>query len=440
MNRTLRHRLLTLVVLAFAGQSVLHAQNSSECRVEFSVAFRQSYSIIDPAFRNNAKNLDDIVAFIAEKSRDTSLVLKSVEFVGTSSPEGYIEANERLAVKRATSLEHFIRERISIPDSIVSVNTYTHWEALVDAVQSSDLSNKKAVLDILNQQQSRVVYSRTQSEDGRIVQLRNMDAGATWYTIKKRFLGTMRNAAAVFVTYYKHETPAGEGEGAILPPQTAEQPIENKVEPPVEPEQPVQPETVEPAQPVPPVQPTEPQKPAQEDWTRHIHVKTNAVGWALSSANAAVEIDLAKHWSFALPIYYSGVDYFKANLKFRIFAIQPEFRYWFKPDNKGWFVGGHFGMAYYNFAVQGKWRIQDRNGNTPALGGGISAGYRMPISRNGRWNVEFSLGAGVYNADYDKFYNKHNGKLGENIHKTFVGIDNVGVSFTYMFDLKKRNK
>ncbi len=217
---------------------------------------------------------------------------------------------------------------------------------------------------------------------------------------------------------------------------------------PAEPEQPAQPEKVEPepiqpaepAQIEQPVQPTEPQKPAQEEWTRHIHIKTNAIGWALASANAAVEIDLAKHWSFALPIYYSGVDYFKANLKFRIFTIQPEFRYWFKPENRGWFIGGHFGMAYYNFALQGKWRIQDHNGRTPSLGGGISAGYRMPISRNGRWNAEFSLGAGVYNANYDKFRNEHNGKLGENIRKTFVGVDNVGVTFTYMFDLKKRNK
>ena len=429
-----------LVVIATLRAGVLHAQESNVRSAEFSVAFRQSYSVIEPSFRDNARMLNDIVEFIAETSRDSTLVLKSVEFVGTSSPEGYIEANERLAINRASSLEHFIRERIEIPDSIVSVHTYIHWKALVEAVQSSDLSNKKAVVDILNQQPSRVVYSRTRSEDGRIVKLRNMDAGATWYTIKKRFLVTMRNAAAVFVTYRRCEQPANSGktEKTILPPPTVVQPVQ--------PEEPAQPEPAEP--PVEPQQPQQPQQPAepvqqpqpQEDWTRHIHIKTNAVGWALSSANVAVEIDLAKHWSFALPIYYSGVDYFKANLKFRIFAIQPEFRYWFKPENKGWFVGGHFGMAYYNFAVQGKWRIQDRNGNTPALGGGISAGYRMPISRNGRWNVEFSLGAGVYNADYDKFYNKHNGALGENIHKTFVGIDNVGVSFTYMFDLKKRNK
>ncbi len=220
MEKIVRYSLLILAGLTLNMTGTLHAQERNECRVEFSVAFRKGYTIIEPSFRDNAKSLDNIVAFIDEKSRDTSLVVKSIEFVGTSSPEGYIELNDRLAIKRASSLERFIRERIAIPDSIVSVKTFTHWEQMVEAVRNSDLSNKKAVLDILNSQPSRVFYSRTQSEDGRIVKLRNMDAGTTWYTIKTRFLGTMRNAAAVFVTYSKHETPAdyGKADSAILPP------------------------------------------------------------------------------------------------------------------------------------------------------------------------------------------------------------------------------
>ena len=449
MTKIIRHTALILALTIFTGTGITTAQTANDCRTEFSVSFRQAYTTIDPSLGDNAATIDKIVAFIDEKSRDTSLVIKSIEFVGTSSPEGYIELNERLAMKRAASLERFIRERVSVPDSIVSTHTFTHWDSLVEAVRTSALPNKRAVVEILSQAPSRVYYSRTQSEDARIVRLRKMDNGATWSAIKRRYLGSMRNAAAVFVTCIKREptppqVPAATEEPVKeqpAEPEPEQQPAPTTVQEPVM-EQPATTQTIteqQPAeQPAPQTQPAPQASP--KEWTRHLYLKTNAVGWALSAANLAVEIDLARHWSFALPVYYSGVDYFKSDLKFRIFAIQPEFRYWFRADNRGWFLGGHFGMAYYNFALQGKWRIQDHNGSSPSFGGGISAGYRMPISRSGRWAVEFSVGGGVYSADYDKFYNKHNGAVGERVRKTFVGVDNVGVSFSYMFNLKKRNR
>ena len=161
----------------------------------------------------------------------------------------------------------------------------------------------------------------------------------------------------------------------------------------------------------------------------------------MAIANVAAEIDLAKHWSFTLPVYYSAWDYFKSTIKFRTFAVQPEFRYWLSEENDGFFGGAHFGLAYYNFAFDGDYRYQDHNRETPAIGGGVSIGYRLPISKNNRWKVEFSLGAGVYSRHYDKFHNTPRTKDGlmiESIKKTYWGIDQAAVSFSYSFDLKKK--
>jgi len=144
--------------------------------------------------------------------------------------------------------------------------------------------------------------------------------------------------------------------------------------------------------------------------------------------------------SFTLPVCYSAWNYFTSTIKFRTLAVQPEFRYWFKEDNQKFFVGAHFGYAQYNVAVDGDYRIQDHNGTSPALGGGISVGYRMPISKNNRWHIEFTLGAGVYGLHYDKFYNVNNGKLVDTYRKTYWGIDNAAVNISYRFDLKKRKK
>ena len=175
--------------------------------------------------------------------------------------------------------------------------------------------------------------------------------------------------------------------------------------------------------------------------SRKLYLKTNAVALGLAIANAAVEIDLAKHWSFTFPVFYSAWNYFKPTIKFRTNAVQPEFRYWFSEGNDGFFAGAHFGIAFYNFAFGGDYRYQDYNRETPSIGGGLSVGYRLPISSNNRWCVEFSLGAGGYSSHYDKFHNTTNTKDGliiETVRKPYWGVDQAAVSVSYSFDLKTK--
>ena len=179
-----------------------------------------------------------------------------------------------------------------------------------------------------------------------------------------------------------------------------------------------------------------------ENWTRELHVKTNVLGLGLGIANAAVEVDLAKHWSFTLPVYYSAWDYFKSTIKFRTLSVQPEFRYWFNPDNDGWFLGAHFGLGSFNVTLDGTYRYQDHDQQTPAMGGGLALGYRTHLSKNKRWKMEFSLGGGVYSSRYDKFYNTpetQNGLMvASDVEKTYYGVDQAAVSISYAFDLKKK--
>ena len=42
--------------------------------------------------------------------------------------------------------------------------------------------------------------------------------------------------------------------------------------------------------------------PEVEGWSRKLHLKTNAIGLGMAIANVAAEVDLAKHWSFTLPV------------------------------------------------------------------------------------------------------------------------------------------
>ena len=176
------------------------------------------------------------------------------------------------------------------------------------------------------------------------------------------------------------------------------------------------------------------------NYNHKLYVKTNAIGLGMLVLNAAVEYDFSDLFSFHLPVYYSGANYFSRRTKFRILGTQPELRIW-PTENRRFFAGVHFGVASYNFAIKsGGYRIQDHNGNTPALGGGVSVGYRMPFCRNKHFLLEFSIGAGAYRAYYDKFNNSGSGAYHSTVRETYIGIDNAAVSFTYMFNLNKRRK
>ena len=179
-----------------------------------------------------------------------------------------------------------------------------------------------------------------------------------------------------------------------------------------------------------------------ENWTSQLHVKTNVLGLGMGIANAAVEVDICEHLSLTVPVYFSAWDYFKPTLKFRTFSVQPEVRYWFNRHNEGWFLGVHFGWGHYNYALNGDYRYQDHKQETPSMGGGAAMGYRTHLSKNKRWKLEFAVGGGAYPSRYDKFHNTTDTKKGlmvaSDVEKMYYGVDQIAVSLSYAFDLKKK--
>lgn len=404
--------LLTAVILSCLSAISILAQESA---VEICVDFRVARGVIERDFNNNAERLDEIVNLLTEIKTSKDIRIIQVEFCGSVSPEGSSSFNQWLSHTRMKALETFIRNRVDISDSLVVYNDkYIAWGQLKELVKSSkdlDEETRSRILQIiLLRPDPTAVDHLGRPTDSRINALKKLDDGKIWQDMHRLFFAQMRSACALIVTYEKAER---------LLTQICHIPVMN-----------VQPSEFLPVTPVEML-------PSFEEWTPGLYVKSNGIGWMMLISNVAVEVDICRHWSFTLPVYYSALNYFTRTLKFRTFAIQPELRYWFG-DNEGWFVGAHLGLAYYNYAVQGDWRIQDHNRETPAIGGGFSGGYRMPLGKNGRWTLEFVLGGGVYPLHYDKFHNERNGLLYESKKKTFWGVDNAAVTIAYKFDLKKK--
>lgn len=454
MNISLKSLIISTLMLIMSFPS-LCAQQS---RDSVTVYFRQGYSAFDRDFRGNGERIDDFVAKIRLYQDLSHMKILRVEYTASASPEGTLAANEKLASKRARNLTDHLHQHLTFPDSLVFLTTVSEdWGRLQEMVENdSQVPSRREVLRLI-----------TSNDPDRKKKLEQLDGGKPWDYMLRTHFPDLRSFR-VFI-YVGVEEPVLEGVVDI--DMTADEPEEQFVqlekedvpqmeaapvviEPEVAEPEVAEAEVTEPAvEEVPTIVTPEPAiQPETDKWTRKLTVKTNLVGAAFLVANAAVEIDIVKNLAFALPIYWSGWDYAGINtLKFRTLMIQPELRYYI-PKTNGLYVGAHFGMGYWNFALgnlAGKlgleemdgWRYQDHKGESPAIGGGLALGYALQFKKNPRWGMEFSIGGGVYDAKYDVFYNEANGpyyKRGE--RTTFIGVDNASISFTYKFDLKRSDK
>ncbi len=412
------------------GAGVMRAQVVS---TDFHFYFRPYTSTFDSAYMGNAAEIDamkDYMTYLQTKMvQDSTIELQSVVVRGESSPEGSEQLNRRLARERVDEVLKLTRQTLNVPEKkITRVNKYIDWDALKEKVAMSDLAEKEEVLRVLNEDTAWVKYRfRGERMDARVVHLQEIDSGRVWNKLVADYFPLMCNAGVLFVTNKAVPQLIGGQTGTIAVDSfKMAVPVFERDTTPVF--VPVVVESV-------PTQDTL----SAEEWQRHVTLKTNAVGWALGLVNLGVEVDLAEHWSMQLPIYWSSWDYFKNTIKLRALMMQPEVRYWFNENNEKWFVGAHFGVAWYNVAWNGNVRIQDQGWNKPGLGGGLAAGYRMPLSKkNPKWKVEFSLGVGAYAMRYDKFNNYKDGLKTESGKKAFFCLDQAAISFSYSFDTKKK--
>ena len=395
---------LLYCVLAHSQERKILRKESSDT---LTIYFPLNQYTFDPSYMGNKANMDKFIEL-----SDVQTIVCRV----TSSPEGPLRRNAFLSKKRAESVAEYINAHYEVTDEQLEISTADEaWEELEIMIRESDQPWKNDLLNIFMNTPILVT-----DEEGRVVEkrkseLQKHDNGKTWEWLKINWFPQLRQSLVIIRTRYDKE---------VVLIAEVDDPIRNYMIA---------------APPAPELEFTP--RAAARPWERQLHLKSNVLGWALGHINIAAEIDLAPHWSLAIPFYYSGgFDYFTPTLKFRGIVLQPEARYYFR-GNDGFYAGAHAGLGWYNFALNREFRIQDHKGRTPAYGGGLGLGYALHFKKNPRWGMEFALGAGVYSAKYDLFYNEPNGPCAEyGVQDVFVGIDNASVSFTYTFNLKKEGR
>lgn len=162
---------------------------------------------------------------------------------------------------------------------------------------------------------------------------------------------------------------------------------------------------------------------------QQIGVKTNALMWATLTPNLGCEVVVGQRSSLDLSVFGHYKPY---GVDSKIFAVQPEYRYWFsgRPMTRE-FVGVSVMVADYDMTV----RSHVYDGYAVSLG--IIGGYAFSLGR--KWRLELCGGLAVLGFHHKQYYRQ------DNYDDYFVGQDapanswgyklfpaKLGVTFTYI--------
>ena len=160
-------------------------RNAERGQMDFEMLFPINDSSLQSSFADNEQTISSLNRF-AEQVADTTMHISSVKVVGYASPDGVESKNESLAKARAAVLVNYVRTNCPKSNITTSAKVYS-WADCVPAVKASSISDKEAVLAILN--------STTHTELQKQAELEKLPKA--WMMLKNTILPPMRHSALI---------------------------------------------------------------------------------------------------------------------------------------------------------------------------------------------------------------------------------------------------
>lgn len=174
-------------------------------------------------------------------------------------------------------------------------------------------------------------------------------------------------------------------------------------------------------------------------------VKTNALYWGTATPNLGLEYAMADRWTLELEGGYNPWTFdSEKNMKIKHWLVSPEVRYWFCESFLGHFVGINGNYTLFNISgiptpgifidlssnTDSKTDLKDSRVQGWAVGAGVTYGYAFPIAR--RWNMELTLGYGIWYTEYGQYESRKCGLFQQDVQKWALGPTALGISFMFM--------
>lgn len=171
-----------------------------------------------------------------------------------------------------------------------------------------------------------------------------------------------------------------------------------------------------------------------------VALKTNLLGDAALSPNAAVELALSQKFT----VDVSGqMNAWKINgHSWKHWVVQTELRYWFCQKFGGHFVGlhllggqynvGNIGIKARNFLGTDFSKLKNQRYQGWGAGAGIAYGYAFPLARH--WNLELEAGFGWVYTRSDVYPCERCGtKIQKGKVHNYVGPTKAAINLEYVF-------
>lgn len=369
------------VLLAF-GVGTLQAQVPLPVDTTgVKVFFVKGVSTLNPAYRDNGAHLESFARRIAELRKIPGNRLRFVRIFASASPEGDVESNQQLSERRAASIVDYVRNTISLPDSLVDVvSGGEDWTALTNLVETSSMPYRDEALDILHNTPVWVTRNGV-VVDSRKRQLQALRNGVVWRYMYAHFFPELRNSRVFVVSErISRQKPK---------PQPAPQPvIVSNPDPVIEPA----PADTLPAESiaVPPV--VEDKKPF------YMALKSNLLYDVALVPNIGAEFYVGRGWSLGGDWMYAWWKSDRRHDFWRTYGGEFEVRkYLGRRAKEKPLTGHHLGlygqMLTYDFEVGATGYL-----SKISYGAGIEYGYSLPIGR--RLNLDFGIGLGYLGGSY----------------------------------------
>ena len=126
----------------------------------------------------------------------------------------------------------------------------------------------------------------------------------------------------------------------------------------------------------------------------HLSLRANLLRWATLTPDLGLEWRICPSWGIAVNGSWTSWSWSDKDRRYALWEVAPEVRY-YMGEKKAWYLGAMFkaGQFNYKFSEAGK--------QGDLMGGGITAGYRLRLNK--ALALDFSLGLGYLNADYEKY-------------------------------------
>ena len=184
---------------------------------------------------------------------------------------------------------------------------------------------------------------------------------------------------------------------AAAAPESAPQPSPEQPGQAKQPEAEQQPEAKQPAPapaPEPAPAPAPEPAPSATDRTSSLSVRANLLRWATLTPDLGLEWRINKSWGIAVNGSWTSWTWRDNDRRYALWEVAPEVR-WYLGERKAWYVGAMFKAGQFNY------KLSETGKQGDLMGGGITAGYQLRLNK--ALNLDFNLGLGYLNADYEKY-------------------------------------